>query len=460
MNAMTSRKWQLAWFLGLACLALPSAALEKYAALGASGEVFLVKADLYGNLFPDGQAANAESLVLALDVAKPGEPVERLLIPGTKADDVESSPALVFEENSNTLFVVWASQVSYIHSVLRLASYDGSKWSNPIQITSNEFSSKVSPLLAITHDSYTDVGVEGNPLVRHRTILHLVWQEEDREESFDLLYTPLIVEDGRFLGWNPIFNLSSQVAQEEPADVATPPLQLIHAPTIQRGRDARALTVAFVEGATRRLVTLEIDVLPEELGRLGEKARAAIIDMGQRGTERPVLAAKTRDEILKVGGSFQPEVLTAIAVYVYDLILSTTNETIDVLGDKARAAIIDMGARMSDRGLRPGNLAGKSRIEAVERDCEDDEAYGANIPHLLQFRVASSRPAPAVDPGAVQLFVSESGSEALVAWAKEDRVFYRLSTAEGWTEPKEIQVSGPVTLEKAYELLESKVRNR
>ena len=458
MNAMKSRTWQLV-ALGLALLALPSAALEKNATLGASGEVFLVKADQYGNLFPKGRAAAAGSFVLALDVAKPGQPLERLLVPGTKADDVESSPALVFEEHTNTLFLVWASQVNSIHSVLRLASYDGDEWFGPVQISSNEFSSKVSPLLAITRDSYTDTDSEGAPLLRHRTILHLVWQEEDRENSFDLFYSPLIVEDGHFLGWNPIFNLSSQVAQEEPAEAPAPLLQLVHAPTIQRGRDARTLTVGMVEEATRRLFTLEIDVLPEELGRLGEKARAAIIDMGHRGTDRPTLAAKTRDEILKVG-HFQPEVLTAIAVYVYDLVLNSGTEAPEILGEKARAAIIDMGARMSDRGLRPDNRESKSRIESVERDCQEDQGTQANVPHLLRFRVASSRPAPVVETGPVKLFVSESGSEALVSWVKDDRVFYRLSTDNGWSDTNEVQITSSVTLDKAYELLESKVRNR
>jgi hypothetical protein len=65
-----------------------------------------------------------------------------------------------------------------------------------------------------------------------------------------------------------------------------------------------------------------------------------------------------------------------------------------------------------------------------------------------------------VGAGEIRLFVADSGSDVLVSWVKANRVFYRLSEAEGWTEPKEIQLTETVTLEKAYELLESKVRNR
>src|SRR5437764_12049140 len=90
-------------------LALAGAALgaDRQAALGDSGEVYFVRTGTYGDLFPGGTDSAPENPVLALDVVRRDQPVQRLLVPGTEGTDVESSPFELYEATSGALFMVW-----------------------------------------------------------------------------------------------------------------------------------------------------------------------------------------------------------------------------------------------------------------------------------------------------------------------------------------------------------------
>ena len=80
--------------------------------------------------------------------------------------------------------------------------------------------------------------------------------------------------------------------------------------------------------------------------------------------------------------------------------------------------------------------------------------------YLIQVRVASSRPVPRVGPGSVELFVSEAGDDVLVSWAQVDKVLYRLSTDSSWTETRELRFTPSLDINKAYDILGQRVRNR
>jgi hypothetical protein len=441
----------------LALLPLPATALERNVALGSSGEVYLAREGTYGSLFSQGQEAPAANPVLAVEITRPGGETERLLVPGTEGRDEDRSPALVFEPGSSTLFVLWEHRVNAVQSVLALASFDGTRWERALQISSNPFSAKMAPQLTVTRDTYQDVDSDNKPITRHRTILQLLWEEENLQGGFDVFYSPLILEDGVYLGSNPVYNLSALVGSEliatQTAGDAEPPAALVNSPIIQRGRDSRTALIAFVSASSRRLVTIEADLLPEELGRLAEKIRMNIIDIGAQQSDRASLARSIKEAVLSEVASFEPEVLSYLASQVHDLIVASGDQPVEALGHKIRMNIIDIGARLSGRGLR--SAAGSAKSEEIARPSLEDLA-----PHWIQLRTGSSWPSPNVGTGQIRLFASEAGSDVLVSWSKANRIFYRQSTADGWTGIKEIQLSESVSLEKAYELLESKVRNR
>src|SRR4051812_15410255 len=118
----------LALILFAGSLAVPTFAQDGTAALGASGEIYLAKVGTYKELFPKDHAIALGNTVLAVDLIQPGAAPQRLLVPYSTGSDIETSPALLFEEDSNTLFVVWASRINDISSVLMLASFDGAHW--------------------------------------------------------------------------------------------------------------------------------------------------------------------------------------------------------------------------------------------------------------------------------------------------------------------------------------------
>jgi hypothetical protein len=382
-------------------------------------------------------------------------------VPFTKGSEPESSPALIYEDDSDLLFVVWESRIAPLNSVLMLASFDGTRWTNPIQITGNPFSSKSLPQLAITRDSFPVPASDGPPVLRRRTILHLIWEEEGTPGKYEIFYTPVILEEGSYLGWNPIYSLKDFVADGDSGSSFAPPLALVQSPVLQNGGDSRTVVVAFASSEGRWLTSLMIDVLPEELSRLAEGARASIIEIGRQGSfpgNRTSLAEKARVDIVSHGGAFHADVVRYMADQIYDQILADRGDDLLALAEKARASIIEIGVRLSGRGLRGrgDTAAAKARITEI-----DDPQSGPNASpsHLIHFRVAASRAIPQVGNNGVRLFVSDSGEDMLMSWTDRDRVLYRMSRDDGWTDQREIKLSDSVDLDRAYEILAQRVRN-
>ena len=443
-------------------LATSASALERTAALGAGGEVYLAKVGSYRDLFPDGRDANPAHPVLAVEVTKPGTPIQRLLVPFTKGDEPESSPALVYEDDSDTLFLVWESRLTPFNSVLLLASFDGASWSKPIQITGNPFSSKSSPQLAITRDTFPIAGEDGSTVTRRRTIFHLMWEEEGAAGEFEFLYSPVILEEGSYLGWNPVYHLNDFVADGDSGSRFAPPLGLIHAPALQSGRDARTIMVAFASAAGRWLTSLAIDVLPEELSQLAEGTRSNIIEIGRQGgypANRQALAEKVKADLIVRGTAFHADVVRYMADQVYGQILADRGDDLLVLAGGARSNIIEIGVRLGGRGLRDRGDTTKARTVEID----DPQPRADRSPtHLIHFRATSNRPTPQVGTTGLRLFVSDDGGDMLIGWTEKDKdkVLYRITNGGGWSDQKEIKLSDSVNLDRAYELLAQRVRNR
>lgn len=446
-------------------LALPALAIRQEAVLGNDGELYTVKTGTYGTLFPGGREADPANSVLALEIARHGEALQRLLVPDTWDKAVDSSPAVFFETDSSTVLLVWESRLSSTEFSVRLASFDGGRWAPTIEVSN---STKSSPQLAATlqiastHDSYKEKDDEGKPVVKHRRVLHLTWSQESAGGgiSNEAFYTPVIIDEGTFIGVNPIFRLNSFDRSDDqlPGAVAA---ELVRSPMVQAGDDNKTVIVSFTSAVTGRLIALEVDVLPGQIRRMADKARAYIIDLGSQKPDLSMVAAKTRDYFVSSAGDFQPEVARSIAELLYVHILDggsppgPVNE-LKPIADDARAYIIDLGAKFSSGQVLKSAPA--QLIQILEKPAEG----GEDLPpaHLLQVRTASSRPAPAIGPGAVRVFVSETGANALVSWTGKDRVFYRDSQGNGWSDVRELKLSDGFDLNQAYEVLDQRVQNR
>ncbi|MES1211883.1 MAG: hypothetical protein ABUL63_06070, partial [Acidobacteriota bacterium] len=269
---------------------------------------------------------------------------------------VENSPSLIFEDKSETLFLVWESRVNGIFPVLMLGGLDAGQWLQPVQVNGNPMSDKTSPQIAVTHDSYQ---VTESQEIRQRTVIHLLWGEENGAGAYETFYAPVILANGSFIGKTPIYRLND--FDDASVAVGLPPLDsgLLHALRIQPGRDGQTVVAAFISPVTRRIITLEIDVLPAQLGMLADDARAHIVDIGRRlsfPAKIQQIADGARAHIIDIGRAFQPEIAMSLANQVRDQILASGGmQNVTLVADAARAHIIDIGAKLSGRGLRSLN---------------------------------------------------------------------------------------------------------
>jgi hypothetical protein len=462
--------------LGILWLAAVSATAARAnhlgTALGADGQFYTVTAGLCGSLFPSGPSgtnpcADAKWPVLALDTTVPGSPSQRQLVQGTADTSVKSSPALIYEDGSKTLFVVWVSTDQSVSSAIKLASYDGSQWSPAIAIISNPYATKTPPQLAVTRDTHQEADpVSGNPVTHHRTVLHIVWSEDSVSGLYQAYYAPVIFEDGAWIGTVPTpahlntFDALDQTGQTAPG-AGSGPLNtpLAYTPTVQAGSDTRSVVTGFASDTSGMLTAVEVDVLPEELRILADTCSAAILANGAQyfPGQLATLATQIQTVILNRGGAFQAEALQAISSAAQSQIVAGST-TLSTLANRTRATIVDIGARFALRGLRivgPG-LDGIAPPQVVE-------VLVANAPsHFLQFRATSSRPWPTtVQANGLQLFLSRTGSDALAAWtnANNSAVLYSNTQPDGtWSSVKQLQVSGSMSLTQAYQTLEQRMQ--
>jgi hypothetical protein len=452
----------------LALGALASAAAQadsRDLALGSDGTVYQVHADTYGNLFPGGKDTSPANQVVALDVTPPGGATQRQLVPGTDGPDTESLPSVVFADDSQTVFLLWETELN-IHPLLQLAGFDGHRWSDVIQVTGNPFAVKTSPQFTTTRDSYPVSNPDGSTTTHYRTTLHVVWQEQNAANQLETFFSPIVINDGTYIGWNPIYRLDDLLPAQTSAAVGGPPqTALVSAPLLQSGPEARTVVVVYTSAATSRLAAIEIDVLPQQLGDLAEKARAHIVDLGKVSypSNLPDMADKARAHIVDLGAAFHPAVIQSIADQVKAQILADGSLGMDLpsLAADARAHIVDLGAKLSGWGLRSANSSDQASISEIGNTPGELPGDTADAPsYLFQFRLSANLSAPHIGPGTVRLFSSQSGERMIVSWAQADRLFYRSSQGDGsWSDPKQLVFSSNLDLNKAYQILGQRLGN-
>src|SRR6202047_3154394 len=286
-------------------------------ALGADGQLYVVRAGSYGALFPGQSAYDAATPVLALDTTLPGSLPQRQLVQGNPDGTVESSPALIYEDASKTLYVVWLSSSTTGGSVIKPASYAANQWSPAITIIGNPSVAKTPPQLAVTRDTHQETDpVSGNPVTHNRTVLHIVWSEIAANGLDQAYYAPVIFEDGAWIGVVPApahldtFDALDQSGKTAPGAGPGPfSSPLADTPAGQGGRDTSTVVTGFASNASGMLTAVEVDVLPEELRILADTCSAAILATGGQyfPGQLGALAAMVQTVILSNGSAFQAE---------------------------------------------------------------------------------------------------------------------------------------------------------
>lgn len=438
-------------------------------ALGDEGQLYQVVSGTLGALFPDDGSLPADNPGLALDVVEPDGTRERSLVPGSEGPEVEGSPAVVFEDASNRLYAVWESKKTPTVSRLLLSSFGGDGWSEPIEISGDVSPLKDEPRILITRDRFSLRDADGDRATRSRTAIHVVWREEGADGS-GLFYTPVILEAGRYLGWNPVLHLAEIEPEASEPEPGAEALDLLRAPVLAAGQDIHSAIIGYLSVATGRLVTVEARLLPGEIGFLADDIRGDIIEIGARDPEMVTsLADKSQAQILNVGHRLNSGVLGHFADRargsIFGLQESQPDLPIEAAADDIRGDIIEIGASLFGG---PGVQRQQSRLLEVG-PAPTDEPGGENTPtvtHLLHLRLVSDRPAPPLDGVRAHMFLSEDGERVLVGWAHGGKVYYTESSAEpgpggeAWTPVQRMTLTERLGIPEAAAILESRVRRQ
>lgn len=446
--------------LGVALVSPASGLTGRDASVGSEGELYVIQEGLYGDLFPGQGLAAPENAALALDWTGPDGDSERLLVPGTETSDVEDSASVLFEDRSNTLFVLWQTKMNVIHSRLNLIGFREGEWTDPVEISGNPFGWKSSPQLALSRDTYRTPTDDGGLRSWNRSVVHLLWWEEGPSGAPLPQYSPVTFLNGEYTGWNPVYALDELVPSGALGESATPPgdLPVARVPEIATGRDQQGVVVGFVSPTSGELVTLAVDLIPGEVTFIADKIRAQIIDLGREvpPSRQETLISKVKAEVQDLGTSLglHPGLTRFLADQAEEEIAATVapDEPVDNLAERIRAQIIDLGARITDGAFdRLHSKSASSVLESSPPSRRPAVEFSGGI--HMRFSVASVRPAPASGREDVALHLAPNGREALVSWVQDGVVHYRESFGQDWSTSRRVPSGADMELSQILQIL-------
>lgn len=439
--------------------------------LGDEGRLYELLAGTYGELFPEDAAVPADSPVLALDVVQPDGARQRHLVPGTVGPEAEGAPSLVFEDASQRLFAVWESKSTPTASRLLLADFIPAGWSEPLEISGDVAPLKDAPQVLVTRDRFSVSNPAGEISTRSRTVIHIVWLEE-RPEGREYYYTPIILEAGQYLGWNPVVALSEIEPEAPSPKAAAGTVELLRAPELASGEDLETAILAFLSPARGRLTTVELRLAPGELGFLADEFRAQIIEIGRHDRDQfGELAKRFRAQIIEIGNRLNPRIVEYFAERASSSLIEHIDEdpgrSLEAIADDFRAQIIEIGRELL--GGARGNIPAASHlleVSPIQFGSAPPPPNAPRVSHLVSLQVVMDRPAPPLGDVPARILVSEDGERALVGWLSRGQVFYTETSAEApsdeeaWTEVQHLTLSNKLSAEAAAKILESRVRRQ
>jgi hypothetical protein len=428
-------------------------------AVSSGGSFYKLMAGRFVDLFGANPALPAENSVLALDIVPAGEALQRWVVPGTEGLELESAPALLFDEPSSTLHLVWNSRATgnVPTAQLWLRSFGPQGWGDAIDLSGGTIADKRSLALAVTSDHFQTV-VAGVETQVARRVLHLAWIETT-ELGATAFYTPIVFLDGRYIGWNPVVRLDDLVQAETPSPVVAA-AALRERVALEVGRAGDRVMIGFVDARTLRVATAEVRLLPGELGRLAEGARGHIIEYGTTHFPQdiPGLAEDARGHIIEYATALHP----AMAAYVADgarafLLGADPSTGLEAFADGARGTVLTLGDQVVGGGLVNGCAGAGSLLELPPLVPQE----GLDFPQFFALRGVRFWGAPELPADAAPLLlVAPDGERALVGWLAGSQLAYRETLPDGfWSVIRSLDLT-QVQFGDAFAALESRLSGR
>jgi hypothetical protein len=422
--------------------------------VAAGGTIHKLIKGTYSELFPDGFEGE-ESSVLALEVLRPGS-AEILLVPTTEDYHAEMPAALHYEKRSNTTYVLWEGLVNGLHPFLHLAGFDGETWSQPISLTGNVFADKVHADLVILPEAEVNKSSALVESAVDRSVIYVTWLEENPGKT-DKYLVPIILQGGLYLGWHDSLRLSELVS--DPTDGNRRARQLVDADVenllrLQPSARNNAVVIGFTAPSTGRLVTVEVELLPQALSAMASRVSDLVRQNGQLSSSVNELAESVRTAMMEFGQDFHRGTLEYLADEIEALLREHSSVAAAVapgIPEKLGVHIIHIGARVRAKGLIDSE---PRQIITMGQTREGDGPY-----HHLKVSVVADREAPEAGGPAV-LFLSSTGLEALLAWEEDGSIVFRETDGEEWSDPQKVELREDLDKQTVYRVLADRTLNR
>ncbi|MEM8961524.1 MAG: hypothetical protein AAGD38_08610 [Acidobacteriota bacterium] len=426
--------------LGLGALPLTA----EQAALTADGDIYRLESHNYGSLFRFGQEAPASAPILALHHTD-GLGNERWIpVPATLDTADERVPHLLHDATRDHVTVVWRVGTESAGEI-RMQHFDGQEWS---ELGAAQVGAPNAVEQALTTDAYR-LTLDNYEVDTDRTIFHVVWATGNQ-----INYTPLILVEGVYIGWNETFDISSLV------DLTATPTPLPAALTgkldLQVGKSGQSAIAAFGDTESGRIVTLEVSVLPLEVSYFSEQVRDELVALAEQlGSDNPVSLADTLvQSIINIGVHLQLQ--PALTDYLASEINAWLEDPVNTFGmsiDEAADALHAYTVGLTS-GLLAGGSDDNSIIEIDLGDHGDDPGH-----QLLDVHPITSWPAPQVPDVPATLLTSRDGKRVLIAWLDGPSQIAWVEAAydSAWSAVRTMAFPASLSIDDALELLQSRL---
>lgn len=459
MTTRRPRRWTLAlaavaWIPVLVAAGEPEVVST---ALDGDGQLVSLLKGTYGELFSDGAEADPATPVLALRRTLPQGQQRLEVVPATLDQEAEGAARLVVEPLNGYSYVLWESWTGLIYSHLRVITFDGQVWGEPIEISDHGFAWRTSPAFAVTRDSFADISRDEEPVVR-RTVLHVLWSVENEAGGWDTEYAPIVLEDGEYVGSHPVLVLDHMLAAE--SEVVGNGLGV--APVIRTAESENRVVVGFSDDSSGLVSTMTLELAAGELSILGsviaeeiERALTASETTDDAGVEEVLTVVRAR--LQSYEDAIKPEILAAlIAELESHLRTQLTNGPSDPhrVGDAARAQLIDVGFRLTDGEMRRVNR--QARAQLIDVGIVGG-GMPRNHPHVLRSSLVSTRILPP-STAPPQILLSSDGGNLMLVWKEPGLLRYRSTSSEDrWTPAQQIQLTDHLNADRALTVLQERL---
>ncbi len=461
---MLNQKTFTAFVVALALASGPltsTAASAQSVTLGDEGEIYRLLVGSKSELFPE--MGGEDTPLLALDITRQDGTQERFIVPETDvANDTEKTAALFYEEVSKTVFLAWDGRVNNIHSVLSLASYNADGWSDVIQIRGGWLTPRTAPRIAVTREHFSAApGVETQAL--QRTYIHLVWWEGP-DSGDEIYYTPIILENGTYVGEHPVTLLGDLIDGETASTGVSISAALSRAPALSLGVDGEALVIGFSNVETGTLHLIEIRPAAGAIANVAGGIGHRIIDIGYAFSWRDnplAFATAIRQEFHQLGTNLHPVIRSFLARELFEFLSEPQPEDVSLEDFARRAQELLVEATNTILSGRLSNISGGIGHRIIDIGFSSvTEIPEESTEYFFTSRAIRSLAAPETPEAPTQLYLSGSGSEALVAWDEEGVVRYVETQAGGWSTEATLSLRPDLDRAMVHSLLRQRITNR